>query len=834
MFRYVSSLFLSLLLAPSIFGEDVYAKRDTWPESMLATRFNARQDSSQGVTRQKDVLSLWLEMARDYPMQSDWMVQDAGSVDAALNFFRSRAKDDLEEMIARAVETSGVSEAVALRKRTTTLQDRETRKNWRQWLDAYERACKARRTQRLAPLQRRWETLVFTKHYNFGGSHYAYTEGQSDAQRERTFVPGSALCLLDLASEKVTTLIDSPQGVIRDPDVSYDGKRILFSWKKSDREDDFHLYEYDTDTTDLRQLTHGLGFADYEGVYLPDGNILFNSTRCVQTVDCWWTEVSNLYTCDGDGRFLRRVSFDQVHTNYPTVSEDGRVLYTRWDYNDRGQLFPQPLFQMNLDGTGQTEFYGNNSWFPTTIMHARDIPGSPRTVAILSGHHSHQRGQLAVIDPRLGRQENLGVQLIAPVRETPAERIDAYGQRGVQFQYPYPLDEENFVVTLCPYESDRTSYVFPFGLYWVNAAGARELLAFDASISCSQPVPLASRPTPHVRPSVVDYAKKEGTYYVQDVYYGPGLEGVARGSVKALRVIALEFRAAGVGDNRSQGEAGGALVSTPIAAGNGSWDVKRVLGDAKVYADGSAFFTVPAQTPVYFQAIDDKGLAAQTMRSWSTLQPGEAFSCVGCHEKKGEAPTESPSTQALAAGPQPLQEFHGPARGFSFQKEVQPILDEHCISCHDGDEAFGLRGTPVEDRFAKRYWSESYLALTKSEPGMENNEPRDYRAVPNERVSFITNQSVPTMLPPYHVGAVKSGLMKMLEKGHHDVALPTPAWEILASWIDLNIPFCGDYREANAWSAEDKAFYDKFEDKRNRMAAEEQRNIAALRETLRK
>ena len=130
-----------------------------------------------------------------------------------------------------------------------------------------------------------------------------------------------------------------PDGVLRDPDVSYDGRRVLFAWKKSLDEDDYHLYEFDVATGRVRQLTSGLGFADYEGVYAPNGQIIFNSTRCVQTVDCWWTEVSNLYTCDGDGRYLRRLGFDQVHTNYPTVMPDGRILYTRWEYSDRGQMF---------------------------------------------------------------------------------------------------------------------------------------------------------------------------------------------------------------------------------------------------------------------------------------------------------------------------------------------------------------------------------------------------------------------------------------------------------------------------------------------------------------
>ncbi len=279
------------------------------------------------------------------------------------------------------------------------------------------------RAELLAPHMDRIKRIVFTKHFDMGGvpgAHYAYTEGLSDARGEWRFEAGSSLCLLEIDEEtfapRVTTLIDDPDGVIRDPDVSYDGKRILFAWKKSAREDDYHLYEMTAADRSVRQLTFGLGHADYEGAYLPDGNIVFSSTRCVQVIDCAFEDVSNLYVCDRDGKYLRRVGFDQVTTNFPTVMSDGSVVYTRWDYNDRGQMYTQGLFQMYPDGTAQREYYGNNSWFPTSVLHARGIPGTGMVMAILSGHHTWQQGKLAVIDPTRGMQEESGVQLIAPVR----------------------------------------------------------------------------------------------------------------------------------------------------------------------------------------------------------------------------------------------------------------------------------------------------------------------------------------------------------------------------------------------------------------------------------
>lgn len=802
---------------------NLYVKKDTWQQTILASR----RVLKKAETPQKE---LWKRIEKDFPIQCDWVYQDYGM--DFHRWFGNDASTDIERKIIRKVLAELGSAGRKLATDFEQLCRSNVSPNDNQWLNLYIEACEKRREIRLQPLLSKFKTIVFTKHFNMGGSHYAYTEAQSDAQHERNFIPGSALCLLEMEGcyGKVRTLIDEPDGVIRDPDVSYDGKRILFAWKKSERGDDYHLYEMEVETGKIRQLTYGLGFADYEGAYLPDGNIIFNSTRCVQIVDCWWTEVSNLYICDKDGKYLRRLTFDQVHTNLPTVTDDGRVIYTRWEYNDRGQIYVQGLFQMNPDGTAQTEFYGNDSWFPTTILHARSVPGTQKVMAVLSGHHSHQRGKLAIIDTRKGRQEASGVHFIAPVREAQAVRVDSYGQEGEQFQYPYPLSETEFLVTYDPQGSPNRQYVRPYAIYFMTIDGRRELLATDSNISCNQPIPVVARRKPHVRPSLVDYRKKTGTYYVQDVYIGPGLQGIRRGTVKKLRVVTLEFRAAGIGDTRNSGPGGGSLASTPVGVGNTSWDVKVVLGDATVYADGSAMFTVPAQTPVYFQALDGKGHTVQSMRSWSTLQPGETFSCVGCHESKSEAPALSRQTLAMKAGPEILKSFYGPPRGFSFNKEIQPILDRHCVKCHTGRETepFGLAGHQAIDNTSKRKWSQSYLALTQARP--EGRPPQSYYKgnQDGELVNWINNMSVPTMLPPYYKGAAKSKLITLLEEGHEDVKLSQEEMDKISCWIDLLVPYCGDYIEANAWTQEEVAMYDHFMKKRKRMEEIERKNIEEL------
>jgi hypothetical protein len=801
----------------------LYIKKDTWQQTMLASR---RTLQKAEVPRNE----LWERVEKDFPIQCDWIYQDYG-MDFHRWFSRSDNSDIERKMIVKVLAelAPDVKDLVADYEH---LCQSDISPTDQRWLDLYVIACERRREIRLQPLLSKCKKIVFTKHFNMGGSHYAYTEAQSDAQHERNFAPGSALCLLEMDGcyGTVRTLIDAPDGVIRDPDVSYDGKRILFAWKKSDRGDDYHLYEMDLETGNIRQLTFGPGFADYEGVYLPNDDIIFNSTRCVQIVDCWWTEVSNLYACDKDCKYMRRLTFDQVHTNFPTVTEDGRVIYTRWEYNDRGQIYVQGLFQMNPDGTAQTEFYGNNSWFPTTILHARSIPGTQKVMAVLSGHHSHQRGKLAIIDNRKGRQEASGIQFIAPVREAEAVRIDSYGQNGEQFQYPYPLSETEFLVTYDPKGSPNRQYVRPYAIYFMTIDSRRELLAIDSNISCNQPIPVVARKQPHVRPSVVDYRRNTGTYYLQDIYIGPGLEGIPRGTIKKLRVVTLEFRAAGIGETHNSGPGGGSLSSTPVGVGNTSWDVKVVLGDAAVYEDGSAMFTVPARTPVYFQALDQKGHAVQTMRSWSTLQPGETFSCIGCHENKSEVPPVRTTTIAMKAGPQPLKPFYGPPRGFSFNRDIQPILDRHCVKCHagQGKESFTLSGSQIIDPASKRKWTRSYLALIQARP-VGGSEPVFYRGNQDgELVNWINNMSVPTMLPPYYKGAAKSKLITMLEQGHEDVKLSQEEMDKIACWIDLLVPYCGDYTEANAWTREESAMYAHFLKKRERMEKMERKNIEEL------
>lgn len=706
----------------------------------------------------------------------------------------------------------------------TPLREGQTLEDWRREMLSRRRVRLAK-TAAFAP---RW---VYCRHYVMGGSHYAYTEALSDARAERTYLKiGSALCLAEYRPDGLwqeTVLLESKDGCFRDVDVSPDGTRILYAFKSSDRGDDFHLYEMTLADRKVRQLTSGVGIADYEGCYLPDGRILFNSTRCMQIVDCWWTEVSNLYRCEADGSNVTRITYDQVHDNYPALTPDGRVLYTRWEYNGRSQMFPQPLFGMNPDGTNQRAVYGANSWFPTTLLHARGVEGSPLFFGIASGHHCLQTGELMRFDPREGREEAQGAWQLAPLRKAQARRVDADGQEGRVAMYPYPVDEAQVVLSFLPQgwrrsQENRPLYRdhrAPFALYWTDVDGNRELLvAQRGKVPCGRPVPVRARKLPN-RPSVrPDESLKTGTFAIRDVSVGESMKGVPRGTVKALRVVALDFRPAGIGQNGNGGPGGGGLSCTPPAVGQGTWGVKRVLGEVPVSADGSVAFEAPVRTPVYFQLLDAKGRMVQTMRSWTLLQPGETASCIGCHEHANQAPDFRSGEATAAKGPR--AKVSGDAKGFSFLREVQPILERRCVSCHSpakNPKIPDLTSAGVDDRSSLRRWTKSYLALTHAK--RRGDESTSWSGAPDHKsVSWISSGSVPTPVPPLWRGSRVSRLFtEKLDKGHAP-GLTDAELRTLACWVDLEVPFCGDYEEANIWNEEQRKRWRDGVEKRRRDA----------------
>jgi hypothetical protein len=777
------------------------------------------------------------EIWKEYPHQTAWLTQDAlinreearknGSYNInkdILTFFQSETKP--EDFLKRILENS--IEDLKERKEVFSVRydewSKSPEKDILEGFKLYEEACRERRKQRLAPLLSKTNEIIFATRPTFGGIFYIN-------ETSGTKYP-SNLCRIDLSPEKnrsfakVSILVDSRNGMMRNPDVSYDGKRILFAWRKttdgiSSRAiapdtGNYQIYEMELATGKIRQLTTDETYgANKEPIYLPDDNILFNSQRIVQHITCGWGDCSNFYLMNKDGKYQRRVGFDQTNTVDPTVSNDGRILYLRRDYNDRGQTGAHALFQMNMDGTAQTEYYGNQTGSPNSFQRPAAIPGSNKIFIILGGYHTEEGGQLAIMDVKKGRQNDEGLIRIPQGDKPPTSEYgnDQYGKHGIQYTCPRAISESELIVCRSEKWGRRGAH---YRIFFMNSDGERELLASDPHTSCMDPVLVMARPKPFARPSVLDYRKKKGTFFVQNVYLGAAAQGIKPGTVKRIRVIEMLFKHDTIHAGLASGPGGRVHSVTTPGHGLASFDTKRIIGSATVYKDGSAMFEAPARKPLYFQLLDERNRVIQTMRSWVTLMPAENFSCVGCHEDKNDTPVLQHKVIAMEKGPEKLKPFYGEPRPFNYVQEVQPVFDKYCVSCHKPGgkgKNLDLTGTMLEDKRYGRNFATSYIKLTTARPGPT---PEKYAYwgssikewsrrgakqpdEPNRYIHYWTRLNLMGPKPPYFSGSIKSGMIKKLEEGHVK-DLPQEAFDRIQAWIDLNIPYVGNYMDNNNWT----------------------------------
>ena len=471
-----------------------------------------------------------------------------------------------------------------------------------------------------------------------------------------------------------------PTHMIQHPDLHFDAKRLLFAMPGPAGA--FQVFEVGVDGKDLRQITHDTGpdIDNGDSCYLPDGRIIFNSTRMYTGVPCedGQSYVANLCTTDINGQNTRILTFDQESNWYPTLLNSGRVLYTRYEYANISHQFGRLLFSMNPDGTGQMEYYGSNSYWPNSIFYARPIPGHPTKVAgVVCGHHGPNRtGRLVLFDPARGRRETSGAVQTIPGWGKPVERIvedELYGRDWPKFVHPWPLSEKYFLVS-ARIHPEQVEY----GIYLVDVFDNITEICRAENFSLLEPIPLKPRKRPPAIPDRITPGAKEATVYLADVYKGPGLKGVPRGQVKRLRLFSYSYM---YRDTLGRGFGHLATVGA-----DGPWEPRYILGTVPVDDDGSALFRVPANLPISVQPLDENGQALQLMRSWFTAMPGEVLSCVGCHDKQNSSPPSAGSIAALGR-PKKIEPWRGPPRGFDFELEVQPVLDKYCVGCHDGSES---------------------------------------------------------------------------------------------------------------------------------------------------
>jgi hypothetical protein len=639
----------------------------------------------------------------------------------------------------------------------------------------------------------------------------------------------------DLVGDKL------PPGNFLSPDLSYDAAQIVFAYTRSTGDPkkrwtwtpdvSYHLYMINVDGTGLRQLTDG-PYDDIHPRFLPDGGIVFVSTRRGGYCRCGARPVPTytLHRIEPDASGLRRLSVHETNEWHPCVLNDGRIVYTRWDYVDRHTNLAHSLWTTNTDGTNAAAYYGNYNFEkkPWGTWHPMAVPGSRKVMAIAGAHHGFAKGAVMLLDPDKGHDGLPPVERLTPEVTFP----EAEGWPGSSYATPYPLSEDYFLVSYSPrWAANRAAAEVSPGIYLQDRWGHRELLYRDPAIASMSPIPLRPRPRPIPRPLVSsplppassplpltssllpptssplplgegrvrgndgaqrstevphpnplpkgegasvrplpagESARKEGEgeegatgrFLLLNVY--DSTDGIPRGSVKHLRIVQVLPKTTIVADQ-------------PKISAARQISARQLLGTVPVEADGSAHFAVPAGIPLYFQAVDAEGMAVQSMRSITYVQPGETLSCAGCHEPRHTSP---PNRLPLAAMRPPSEIAPGPdgSMPFSYPRLVQPVLDKHCVSCHGAKDAKGgirLTGSPAGPH------TESYRALAVK-----------------KYVHWFDSVNGGEWVPrtyPGKFGARASRLIEVLRNGPCNAKLSPDDFARLCLWIDLNVPFYGVY-----------------------------------------
>jgi len=647
----------------------------------------------------------------------------------------------------------------------------------------------------------RFDKLLFVKQK--GRSFSTYTGHLTKGD------PGGNLCVLSPVSPsgKVTELVpELPNGVFGRFDLSFDATKVVFCHAKEGGL--FRIYEIDIDPKTgrrvpgkgLRQLTFsgereaktieqfsgvfcGKGYDDIDPIYLQDGNIMFASTRSERSVLCFPATVTTLHLMDADGKNIRCISRGQVNEINPCVLDDGRVVYMRWEYVDKGFGNAQSLWSIRPDGGGSDHVYKNTLVRPGAMTNACSIPGSLRLVAIGAGHHGGMAGPVVLIDSRRNRRNAQGLTNLTPEISYPG--LFPMKSNGGPFREPYPFSEKFFLVSHRPvgveYEKGAD-----YGIYVLDAWGNRAELYRDPNLSCHQPTPLRPRRRPTTVASVADTedvdtrrTESEGlaTVFLLDVYQG--MTGIERGRVKYIRVMdALNLGWYDTWRAGKQGDGTGQQASAVSLGGDVA--LKKVHGIATVHEDGSALFTVPANENIFFQALDENYMELQRMRTFLNLMPGENRSCVGCHEIRRRAPNlRRANPMALdhpveALYPQPGDT--GP-RTVHYALDVQPILDKHCVGCHGGKEPKGDLALTGE---LTGLWNRSYENLTQK------------NLVSYLHTCGFGSSHVPAE-PPLTFGSHRSKLVERIRKAPCKANLTREEFIRIVTWIDANAPYYGTH-----------------------------------------
>jgi hypothetical protein len=625
----------------------------------------------------------------------------------------------------------------------------------------------------------------------------------------------------------VTSGDDTVGGSFLSPDLSFDGKRIAFAYVECrgdrghsyhtdtsrghwDRGRSYHVFSVAADGSDLRMLTDGT-WNDFDPCFMPSGRMAFISERRGGYIRCGGVcPVFTLYDMAADGTGVKCLSFHETNEWHPSVTHDGMIIWTRWDYIDRHGQVAHLSWTTTPDGRDPRAVHGNYSTRakrPDMEVDVRAIPGSHKFVAVAAPHHGQSFGSMVIIDPRAEDDDAMGpVKRLTPEVGFPESQVSR--RESMIYGQPWPLSEDYY---LCAYDPEgKAPSATMYGIYLVDVFGNKELVYRDPSIASQSPIPIKARPKPPVIPEMSKRLDanpgNEATVGVVNVYKTrkPWPKGTKIAALRIYQVFPLSVAADRVTH----------ATGCQIPQAQDSINLARaVLGTVPVEKDGSAHFIVPARKELFFQALDESGLAITSMRSGTHFQPGERTMCQGCHDPKYGTVEKASTSVALAmrreaSRPKPEADGTNP---FSYPRLVQPVLDRHCVKCHadnkdNPDKA--KRTQPLDAQIVttakatymnpKTAYYVSYLNLAPKfgfynydDRRMNRNPPRFYRK--NGGRHWSDPRWYRTT--PGQFGARASKLYQMLVKGHYKVSLPPEDMRRITVWLDSCSPFYGVYEK---------------------------------------
>lgn len=758
----------------------------------------------------------WVRQAVAHKLYRD-AAKLAGSADAMLR----RAEQAVEEYRrwgAERFDQAAVSESLAqLRAVREQLREcvaaapADLDASRRLWLDAR----RAQRTIALANPAADVQRLVFLKQFV---PHTVRNITRSYAWKHK---PGGDICVLEdlQAGGPARPVLQGRlgPGYVWGLDLWWEADRVVFSYARQpnwppavdtahyavegtnvfrlrQQHEPLHLFEAPLDGSPIRQLTDDPYWSDFEPTYCANGDIIFASDRCGRAAQCGNVTYDhtnpNLYLLSADRQTLRRWTDSKDIDRYPHSLDDGRIAYTHWEYQERHFMEVHALWTARPDGTLSDALFKQHLRAPCGLRDTRSVPGSARLVSIATGHHTFAYGPVVLVNPAGGLNRVAGLEIVTPgvrPQEGPmAGHPVADGgvlDAGGLYQTPWALSDKCFLVS---YAYARPNCTAPagadsngFALYLIDTFGNRELIHRDPLLSCTFPIPLRPRPRPPILPETPPASQPQATCYVADVY--DGMDEVPRGTIKYLRIaqhVPWPFDAERGQVDYISGVAGAKHLDFT------NWNPVRVLGTVPVAADGSASFQVPADTAIYFQALDERQMEVRRMRSFVSLAAGEVRGCTGCHESRGQSPLAARSLpEALRREPAlPLPPPWGAETLLGYEWLVQPILDRHCVRCHGLQAPQGgldLTATRAQDGLLQSYRTLFGRLPGRTEPG-------------RILVSCSDRFSNADVTRPWQFGSHNSPLIRvLLDDPLHgeEVHLESQEWLALVTWVDANAPY---------------------------------------------